>query len=158
MPTYDPATEWPANWNGTAWIVSDMPVAARKGRMKAAATQHRWEVETGGITVSGVPVATDALTQAKLSGARQLAQDDDQITIKWKSADGTWVTLDATAVTAIARAVGLHVQACFAQEEALHAAIDDAADHDDLDLINTTTGTITTIVEGEPVESDGWPS
>jgi hypothetical protein len=44
----------------------------------AAITERRWAVETGGITLNGAAIATDRGTsQAKLSGALQLVQDDD---------------------------------------------------------------------------------
>lgn len=132
---------------------ADKPVAERKAEMKAAITARRWEVETGGIVVSGAAIATDALTQAKLSGALQLVQDDDQVVIDWKGADGTWVQLDAATVTAVARAVGLHVQACFSREKALHEAVDAAEDGADLDPIDVEAGTIT--VEGVPTGE--WP-
>lgn len=124
-------------------------LSTRKAEMKVAITERRWTAETGGITVSSVAVATDAATQAKLSGALQLVQDDDTVVIDWKTAAGTWVQINAAAVTAIARAVGLHVQACFSREKALHGAVDDAADHDDLDLIDIQAGSIDS--------SGGWP-
>jgi hypothetical protein len=123
-----------------SWSLVDRDLADRKAAMRVEATAKRWSVEVGGITVAGVSIATDAGTQSKLSSALQLVQDDDQIIIDWKSTDGSWVQLDAATVTAIARAVGLHVQACFTRERAIHTAINDAADHDDLDDINISTG------------------
>lgn len=132
------------------YVLSSIPLADRKAAMKAAITAKRWAVETAGITVSGSAIATDAATQAKLSGALQLVQDDDTVVIDWKGADGTWVQLNAAAVTAIAVAVGTHVQACFTREKELHAAVDNVATGAVLDLID--------IEAGSTNGSGAWPS
>ena len=165
--THDVVTDVPAPafwhggvlaWDGDDWSIADQTaydaavaaaLAARKAKMKAAITARRWEVETGGITVSGAAIATDAGTQAKLSGALQLVQADDQVVIDWKGENG-WVQLNAAAVTAVAVAVGRHVQAAFTREKALHTAVDDAADGDDLDLIYIAAGSVT--------GSGSWPN
>jgi hypothetical protein len=123
------------------WVVTDFTLAERKAALKASVTARRWEVETGGIVLSGATIATDPATQAKLSGALQLVQDDDTRVLDWKAESG-WIQIDADTVTAIVRAVGLHVQSCFSREKDLHTEIDDAEDADDLALINTTTGAI----------------
>ncbi len=60
-----------------------------------------------------MPVATDAVSQTKYIGAVVGAQIDPDTVINWKMADGTFVTLDAQAITAVAMAVRAHVQACF---------------------------------------------
>jgi hypothetical protein len=124
-----------------AWVVTDFTLAERKAALKAAVTSRRWEVETGGIVLSGAAIATDPGTQAKLSGALQLVQGDDTRILDWKAESG-WIQIDADTVTAIARAVGLHVQACFSREKALHAAIDAAEDGAALALIDPVTGSI----------------
>jgi hypothetical protein len=131
------------------YVYEAVPLTERKAVMKADITARRWEVETGGITVSGAAIATDAGTQAKLSGALQLVQADDQVVIDWKGANG-WVQLNAAAVTAVAVAVGQHVQAAFTRENALHTAVDAAADGDDLDLIDIAAGSIN--------GSGSWPN
>lgn len=144
-PPFWSAHTW--SWDGASWSIANQAnwqsaFEQEKQKHKEAITAKRWSVETAGITVNGVPIATDATTQAKLSGALQLVQDDDTIVIDWKSANGTWSRLNAAAVTAIARAVGLHVQACFTREKALHAAVDDAANRAALDLIDIEAGSI----------------
>lgn len=146
---FDAATHHAPTWDGTAWAA---PVAKSlvllKSEKTAAITARRWEVETGGITLNGAAIATDAATQAKLSGALQLVQDDDTRILDWKGVNG-WISLNAAAVTAIAVAVGTHVQACFSREKALHAAVDAAEDGDDLALIDVDAGSI----DG----AGGWP-
>jgi len=122
--------------------LSSIPLADRKTAMKAAITARRWAVETAGITVSGAAIATDAATQAKLSGALQLVQADNTVLIDWKGSDGSWVQLNASAVTAIAVAVGSHVQACFTREKELHTAVDNAVDSDALNLIDIESGSV----------------
>lgn len=131
------------SWDGSAWAVTNQTVylAERKAEMKAAITARRWEVETGGTTVNGAAIQTDAGSQAKLSGALQLVQADNTVIIDWKGADG-WVQLNAAAVTAISAAVGTHVQAAFSREKTLHDAVDDAANAAALDLIDIDAGSI----------------
>lgn len=81
----------------------------------AYAADARWRKETGGITVGGVPIATDRESQAMLTGAHAYVQANPTATIKWKSEAG-FVELTAEQITALALAVGAHVQACFAKE------------------------------------------
>jgi hypothetical protein len=139
---FNPATHHAPVWTGSAWADPvAKSLALLKSEKTAAITARRWEVETGGITLNGAAIATDAATQAKLSGALQLVQDDDTRILDWKGANG-WISLNAAGVTAIAVAVGLHVQACFTREKALHAAVDAASDTDALALINVETGAI----------------
>ena len=132
------------------YTATDYTLAERKAAMKAAITARRWVVETAGITVSGANISTDTQTQAKLSGALQLVQADNTVLIDWKGSDGSWVQLNASAVTAIAVAVGSHVQACFTREKELHTAVDNAVDSNALDLID---------IEAGSVDGDGsWPN
>lgn len=81
----------------------------------AYAADKRWRVETGGVLIEGIPVLTDRESQSMISGAFSLAKDQPDATIKFKGADG-FVTLTSGQMIAIGRAVGSHVQACFAKE------------------------------------------
>ena len=71
-----------------------------------------------------MPVATDAVSQTKYIGAVVGAQIDPDAVINCKMADGTFVTLDAQAITAVAMVVRVHVQACFDREAELKAQIE----------------------------------
>jgi hypothetical protein len=81
----------------------------------AYAASVRYAREVGGITVGGVPISTDRESQAMLTGAHSFVAANSEATIRWKS-DAGFVTLDAAQITALALAVGAHVQACFARE------------------------------------------
>jgi hypothetical protein len=127
--SFDPATHHAPVWSGTAWADPvAKSLALLKAEKTAAITARRWEVETGGITLNGAAIATDAATQAKLSGALQLVQDDDTRVLDWKGVNG-WISLNAAGVTAIAVAVGLHVQACFTREKDAAHRRDRRRDH-----------------------------
>lgn len=78
------------------------------------AEQRRWEKETAGITVAGVPIATDDRSKQMVLGARVAAMADENFTTNWVAADGAIYQLDAATVTAISDAVLAHVRACFA--------------------------------------------
>ena len=77
---------------------------------------YRREKENGGITVSGVTVQTDVESRASLLGAKELG-----VSIDWKTEAG-FVTLTAQQISAIAVAVGQHVQKCFSAEKTVNEA------------------------------------
>lgn len=84
--------------------------------------QKRWALETAGITVSGVPVATTRDSQAMIHGAFSMAQAGLVETFQFKSEAG-FLELPAAAVIAIGHAVAQHVQACFAWEKDVLAGV-----------------------------------
>lgn len=83
---------------------------------------HRYEVETGGITVWNLPFATDRATQATLTGARILAKENPSFTVKWKMANDDFTTLTASQLIQLADAVAIHVQKCFTVEALVRAS------------------------------------
>lgn len=94
--------------------------------LKALAASLRWRKETGGITVGGSPIDTSRESQAMINGAYNLAMDDPDALIRFKSPAG-FVTLDSATMIAIGREVGRHVQACFALEADVVDAIEAGA-------------------------------
>ena len=105
------------------------------------AAQKRWSVETGGIVVGGVPVATDDRSKVMIIGARVKADADPNFTTEWKTPAGTFATVNAATIIAISDAVLAHVDACFAIDATVLAEIAD--------------GTITTIAE---IDAADWPA
>ncbi|KAA0579008.1 DUF4376 domain-containing protein [Azospirillum sp. B21] len=114
------------------WGVEPIPLDEVKDARKAAATDLRWQKETGGIVIGGVPVATDDRSKTLILGKRAQAQSNPAASFRWKAASGEWVDLTGAQIIAIADAVADHVQACFDREGELHDLIDaagpDAAD------------------------------
>jgi hypothetical protein len=94
-----------------------------KDELKAHAAAQRYKVETGGISIGGVSVATDRESQAMLNAAYNIAQGNPQFQTMWKGSDGTFNALDAPTVIALAQAVGAFVAACFSAEAAVAAKI-----------------------------------
>jgi len=121
--------------------LEDIPLDELKADKLAALAQRRWEAETGGVTVNGALIRTDATSQAKITGAVSLFQADETLTsMDWEAQPGVFVELDATAMTAIGIAVGRHVQACFSNGRALSEAISAASDATALDAIDINQG------------------
>lgn len=94
--------------------------------LKAYAADKRWQIETGGISVAGAAIQTDRASQAMITGAFAYAQANPSASIAYKT-EGGFVMLSAAEIEAIANAVGAHVQACFAAEAAIVAAIEAGA-------------------------------
>lgn len=113
-------------------IAAAIAAAASPSALKAHAAARRYAREVGGIVVGGVSIDTSRESQAKIAGAHAYVQASPAATVDFKATSG-WVTLTAATVTAIALAVAAHVQACFAAEKTVDAAID--------------AGTITTTAE-----------
>ncbi|PTM61907.1 DUF4376 domain-containing protein [Phreatobacter oligotrophus] len=113
------------------------PTAAQ---LRAAAADARWRRETGGITVSGISVHTDDRSKMMIMGARIQAVADPGFVTQWKGADGQFIALDAATITALSAAVLAHVDACFAREGEVLAAID--------------AGTVTTLAAIEQAFAD----
>ncbi|MDX2308094.1 MAG: DUF4376 domain-containing protein [Hyphomicrobium sp.] len=97
--------------------------ASPRARLVTYAADARWRKQTGGITVSGIPVRTDDKTRAEIAQARTDASFDAAWTTEWKLSNGSWVTLNAATITAIHAAVSAHIRDCFATEKAVAASI-----------------------------------
>lgn len=113
--------------------------APTKAELLAHAADKRWRVETGGIAVGGASLDTSRESQSMITGAYSFSQANPTVAISYKAASG-WVVMDAATVAAIATAVGTHVQASFAAEAAVAAAIE--------------AGTITTVAQ---IDAADWP-
>jgi len=115
-------------------------MADAKAARKAALADRRWRAETGGATVAGMEIPTDAATQAKLTAAAVAALIDPAYSVNWKVATGDFVALDHDQVIALAQGARAHVQGCFDREAALAAQIDAAATPEALAAIDIEAG------------------
>lgn len=102
-------------WNGEVWL--PVPITA------ADIAERRWRVETAGLTVDGLAIATDDRSKLLINGAAVEAMLDPSYQMQWKTPSG-FVELTASQVLAVARAVRAHVQACFDREADLLAQLD----------------------------------
>lgn len=114
-------------------------LAAAPARLKSYLAAKRYAVETSGITVSGVEVPTDRDSVATIKVARDLVREGLLATIPFKAKNG-FVTMNQAALDAVVAAIAAHVQACFAKEADLAAAID--------------AGTVTTAAA---IDGAAWP-
>lgn len=92
--------------------------------LKAMIADRRWQQVQAGTNADGVHLDTSDTSQVKITGAALEATLDSSYSCDWKSSDGTWVTLDATQILAIARAMRAYIQACYDREKVLAAAVD----------------------------------
>ncbi|MFZ5736864.1 MAG: DUF4376 domain-containing protein [Pseudomonadota bacterium] len=103
------------------------------GMLETYAAAKRYEIEVGGVTVAGVPVATDDRSKQMIMGARVAADADSNFTTQWAGTDGNIYPMAAAQIIAMSNAVLAHVAATFATYASVKAMID--------------AGTITTIAE-----------
>ena len=89
----------------------------------ASVKARRNQAILSGITVGGVEIATDDLSQQRIMGAAVAAMLDANYTVSWKTPAG-FIPLDAPTILTIASAVRSHVQACFDREADLIADIE----------------------------------
>jgi hypothetical protein len=108
--------------------------------LTAYAAAKRFAVETGGIAVDGSHIATDRASQSLITGAYNYVKENPDATVNFKTPNG-FVQLTASQMVVIANAVAAHVQACFAAEGTVDAAIN--------------AGTITTTAE---IDAATWPA
>jgi hypothetical protein len=89
------------------------------------AAAKRLDKETSGITVGGVPIATDDRSKIMIIGARVAAAADPNWSTPWAAADGNSYPVDSPTMLAIADAVQAHVNTCFTTYANVVAAIGD---------------------------------
>jgi len=106
-------------WQDGAWVDAGIPADV----LKAYAADARYRAETGGLTINGQTIATDRESQTLITGAYNLALQDPNLTINWKTGAG-FVQIDAPTMIAIATAVAQHVQSCFTKEAEVVADIE----------------------------------
>jgi hypothetical protein len=139
VPCADPGVTLGMAYAGGRFSPAPIPPPPGKAELAEIAARLRRRTETGGITAplgsASIAMPSDRETQSQLAGAAAFAQANPGATIQWKLADGSFVALAAAQIVAIAVAVATHVQACFAAEASVAAAI--------------AAGTVTTVAQIE---------
>ncbi len=102
-----------------------------KQQKKAEIAAARYDYEIAGVIINGVHITTDREDQAMITAVALSAAVDSTYTTVWKGADG-YLTLSAPEILAMARIVGAHVEAAFAEEKRLVEQIDAAQDEAEL--------------------------
>ena len=115
-------------------------IALRVQRLKSGVIEKREQVEEGGTTVNGMPVATDSGSQARLTGALNFVGRNNARVIKWRGADGKHVSINKSTIEAMSDAIGEFVAKCFDAEAAHFAAIDAMTDLAEVDGYDINAG------------------
>ncbi|WP_267550090.1 DUF4376 domain-containing protein [Rhizobium rhizogenes] len=134
------AADWPETPASLLAIVAGWSPEPVPVDLYAYAATKRYAVETAGVVIDGMRVMTDRASQSLITGAYNYVQANPDVFVKFKTASG-FVDLTATQMTAIANAVGAHVQASFVAEGEVNKQIVAGA-------ITTTAG----------VDAFAWPS
>lgn len=99
------------------------PDAVSTSALIAYAADKRWQIETGGIVLGGVPIATDDRSKIMIMGARVAAAANPDWETVWHGADGQTYPLNATSMIAISDAVEAHVNSTFSTFAAVKSDI-----------------------------------
>lgn len=116
-----------------SFVFDDDPMVfeSLKQQKKAEIAAARYDYEIAGVIINGVHITTDREDQAMITAVALSAAVDSTYTTVWKGADG-YLTLSAPEILAMARIVGAHVEAAFAEEKRLVEQIDAAQDEAEL--------------------------
>ncbi|MNM46285.1 hypothetical protein D3C81_572220 [compost metagenome] len=117
------------------YVAPVLTVEAQRARIAA----RRYQAEVTGIQVGETMVDTGRDSQALITGAALQSLIDPSYSLRWKTATGVFIELDAQQVIGMATLVRAHVQACFEREAALLAELD--------------AGTLT-----DNMLEEGWPT
>lgn len=130
-------------------VEPDLP--AFKKKLQAALQQRRWAAVERGVVHNGLRFQTDVEARSNLTSTARLAElyeaafGPGTFSTQWQTLDG-FTTLNLQGLYAAGMAVGAYVQACFARQATISAAIDAATDWQTaLDTFNTNI-------------DQGWPS
>lgn len=144
------ARQLPATWDGSAWVLPDKPVATRQAEMDAALRARFRELLGEGCTVNGVVVDLEGESFVRLrEGGEAIAGGGgiSAVTVRRQAID---LPNQAAANAVRAAARDRYLQLAEAELTVFDAIFPTPAPtHDDLDLIDITSGT----VDG----AGGWP-
>ncbi|WP_129590279.1 DUF4376 domain-containing protein [Roseovarius nitratireducens] len=118
-----PAQPAEIGWAQVTLSDADRTTLSRTSPVARRIKERRDKAMIGGVIVNGISIATDDLSQQRITGAALAAQIDSTTTVQWKMPDSTFAVLDAAQITGIAQAVRAHVQACFDREAELLSAL-----------------------------------
>ena len=134
-----------ATGQGVSRPVAPPPLAEAKLAKWQRVKERRDEVIDGGAPVQGVGTFdSDMLSRINITGAVSMAQialsQQQAFSISWTLADNTVVQLNAAQMIGVGATVGQFVAAAHANAQVLRAAIEAAADHDELSAIDIGAG------------------
>lgn len=145
----EPELRSDGKWYQT-WVVRDFTPEEQQQRFEdeklallQAATDMRWDVMTGGMTLpNGVQVGTTIDDQNRITSVvanAELAGLTDADEVDFKAASG-WVRITISEVKQIAGAIGQFVQSCYSAERAHHDAIEALETREEIAAYDVTTG------------------
>lgn len=108
--------EWVAEGN-----TAPAPTVTRE-QLLARIAARRWDAQSAGIVLNGTPISTDRDAQTTITSAL-LAWPESLESVEWKAADGSFLTVTKAQLQVILSAGFTYIQACFAREGELVAAV-----------------------------------
>lgn len=121
----EPGENQKAVWNGTTWILEDIPqpepepepepeptLAEKKAALRAAINAERDRREQGGFEYNGVKFDSDTTSVIRINAAVNTAVaavlEETAFSVDWTAADNTTATLDAQGLLGLSAALAAH--------------------------------------------------
>ncbi len=118
-PVEDEDGAWVQQWEIIAPTVAEL-AEFKKQEMAAA----RWTAQNSGITVGNLNIDSSNDTALYLREVSNKMAENPGMTLKWKTKNGNFVSVNKQQVDAVGDEIFTHVQGCFATEEDRIAEID----------------------------------
>lgn len=154
QPEYDPRLQRVIQLPQSEWAIEttrvvatydihEIPIEQIRDVKLQAATDMRWQVMSGGITLpNGMFIETDETSfnrvTSVIAGYESTGLTEES-KVSYKAASG-FVKLTIAEIKGIAGLMGQHMQACFAAEEAHYEAIDLLETREDIANYDVSTG------------------
>jgi hypothetical protein len=136
---HDVAKDWkPAEVQRSAPIELTFEQEKEQRLSDLSDLRHTRQME--GIQYKGRPFAGDPLTLNALMAAFVSSQDEVNVVLNWKDADGGFLEIEKPDIVALIKAVRELTQACFNNEARLSRMLKAVGDSRSLQKVNITTG------------------
>lgn len=133
-----PYQHYKFDWTTKQWIdprTLDEIKQEKWNELKALRT----EKEVGGFSWNNYAFDSDLASQQKIIGATQLAQLDGNYVVDWTLKDNSIITLTASQVLLVGKALGAHLTQLHILSQQLRQQIDDATTKEQVELIQWPT-------------------
>jgi hypothetical protein len=94
----------------------DDDLDSSKDRAKETVASNRYNYEISGVSYNDIYVSTDRESQSKIIAVDVIASRDSSYSVRWKTANNTFVTMNSDTILQVSNTVLNHVQSAYTLE------------------------------------------